>query len=200
MKKFVLGFVLGAILFSSVSAMAVMGIVAQIADFNVIVNGEVFKEKSGDVLVVEGRTYLSLRDIADVLSLKVGWDEGTRTVNIESNDFVRAAEEYNSEIELFMFYYEWLDNDKIDVMLTELDKKYAAILRPIMIEHWGNLGCPTYQYVDDDAVLFDARYFGEIDISKLDCNNDKDGKLSYETWQKVNDIFAEYYQEREELR
>ena len=82
MKKFIIGFVLGALIFSASTAYAATQFTAHIANFKVLVNGEEFKATTGEVLTVEGRTYLPLRDMGNALGVSVVWNEKLRQVEI----------------------------------------------------------------------------------------------------------------------
>ena len=72
-KKFIAGFVSGALLFGTAGALAVQ-YVASPAGFKVLVNGKEFTSDP-PALVVEGRTYLPLRAIGDALGIPVSWNE-----------------------------------------------------------------------------------------------------------------------------
>ncbi len=73
MKKFICGFVAGAMLFGAVGAFAV-SYIANPAGFKVLVNGEEFVSDP-PALEVEGRTYLPLRAMGDALGVPVTWNE-----------------------------------------------------------------------------------------------------------------------------
>lgn len=73
MKKFILGFISGALIFSVVGAFAA-SYVADVAGFKVLVNGKEFVSDP-PALVVEGRTYLPLRAMGDALGVPVNWNE-----------------------------------------------------------------------------------------------------------------------------
>lgn len=72
MKKIILGFILGALIFSVAGAFAV-SYVADVAGFKVLVNGKEFVSDPPP-LVVEGRTYLPLRAMGDALGVPVNWN------------------------------------------------------------------------------------------------------------------------------
>lgn len=72
MKKFITGFIVGALIFSVVGAFAAT-YVAQTVEFKVLVNGEEF-ESDPPALAIEGRTYLPLRAIGDALGVPVEWN------------------------------------------------------------------------------------------------------------------------------
>lgn len=80
MKKFISGFIVGAMLFSVIGVFAV-SYVANPVNFKVMVNGEEFVSDP-PALVVEGRTYLPLRAIGDALGVPVNWNEERRQAEV----------------------------------------------------------------------------------------------------------------------
>ena len=75
MKRFIIGFVAGAMIFSSFAFSA--NYIAQTPTFKVMVNGQEFVSNPS-ALVVEGKTYLPLRAIGDALGVPVSWDPVNR--------------------------------------------------------------------------------------------------------------------------
>lgn len=73
MKKFLCGFIAGAMVFSAVGILAAT-YVAEPATFKVLVNGQEFVSDP-PALVVEGRTYLPLRAMGDALGVPVTWND-----------------------------------------------------------------------------------------------------------------------------
>lgn len=90
MKKFILGFVLGATIFSTLAGFAVTYI-ANPVDFKVLVNGEEFVSDP-PALEVEGRTYLPLRAMGDALGVPVNWNEELRQAEVGAMPGVTAVE------------------------------------------------------------------------------------------------------------
>lgn len=72
MKRFICGFLVGAMLFGAAGAFAV-SYIAETAGFKVLVNGREFTSDP-PALVVDGRTFLPLRAIGDALGVYVDWD------------------------------------------------------------------------------------------------------------------------------
>ena len=72
MKKFILGLIMGSLIFSVVGVFAA-SYVADVAGFKVLVNGKEFVSDP-PALVVEGRTYLPLRAMGDALGVPVNWN------------------------------------------------------------------------------------------------------------------------------
>ena len=79
MKKFVSGFISGAILCGAVAFAASYS--AETAPFKILVNGREFISDP-PALVVEGRTYLPLRAMGDALGIPVNWNEELGQVEV----------------------------------------------------------------------------------------------------------------------
>lgn len=80
MKRFMSGFLLGAMLFGVVGAVAV-SYVANPVDFKVLVNGQEFISDP-PALEVDGRTYLPLRAMGEALGVPVNWNEESRQAEV----------------------------------------------------------------------------------------------------------------------
>ena len=83
MKKVLLGFVIGFMVASSFAVFATGTDIftAQKATFEIEVGGEKFEGENPPV-VIEGRTYLALRDTGEALGVSVEWNETERKVEI----------------------------------------------------------------------------------------------------------------------
>ncbi len=111
MKKFISGFVIGAIMFSIIGVFAA-SYVANPADFKVLVNGEEFVSDP-PALVVEGRTYLPLRAIGDALGVPVNWNEELRQAEVgEIRDKVNTAIEIDGNVTVNGFDFSQLSVQK----------------------------------------------------------------------------------------
>lgn len=98
MKKFVAGVLVGTIISSTIAFAATY--VANVASFKVFVNGEEFVSDP-PALVVDGRTYLPLRAIGEVLDVSVNWNEELRQVEVGDAPVEKsenAASETETEI------------------------------------------------------------------------------------------------------
>lgn len=86
MKKILLGFVIGFMVASSFAVFATGTDIftAQKATFEIEINGEKFEGENPPV-VIEGRTYLALRDTGEALGVSVEWNEIERKVEIGGN-------------------------------------------------------------------------------------------------------------------
>ncbi len=87
MKRTFARFTIGAILFTSISTYANVQYTAIPATFPVIVNGEAFEPQNGEILVVDGRTYLPLQDTAEALGIEVVWNPIIGRVEIRGNEY-----------------------------------------------------------------------------------------------------------------
>lgn len=64
---------------------------AQLVDFKVIVNNNEFESELPTV-VIDGRTYLPLREYANELGLTVDWDAKTETITLNKFEFLESFE------------------------------------------------------------------------------------------------------------
>ena len=98
MKKFIIGFLLGATIFGSIVGFAT-SYVAKEADFKVFVNDEEFISEQ-PILEVNDRTYIPLRAMGVVLGVPVKWNDDLKQVEVgdcpnvskPKNDFVGYAD------------------------------------------------------------------------------------------------------------
>ena len=93
MKKFILGFLIGAIVFSAIGVFGV-SYVAKPVDFKVLVNGEEFISDP-PALEIEGRTYLPLRAMGEALGVPVSWNEELRQAEVGNSAPVANKNEYS---------------------------------------------------------------------------------------------------------
>lgn len=94
MKKMLIGFILGAIATISVTTMAANTDIfqAQKATFDVFVNGEKF-ESQNPTIVVDGRTYLPLKETGDALGVNVQWNGGLKQVEVTNKTIEITVED-----------------------------------------------------------------------------------------------------------
>ena len=81
MKRFISGFIVGALIFSMLGAFAAVTYVAKPVDFKVMVNGKEFVSDP-PALEVDGRTYLPLRAMGEALNVPVNWNEELRQAEV----------------------------------------------------------------------------------------------------------------------
>lgn len=126
MKKFLLGLLIGAIVFSAVGVWAV-NYVAEPASFKVLVNG---KELVSDppALVVEGRTYLPLRAVGDALGVPVVWNAeknqaevGNTAEKAESNEYSRQNPAPINTIQTYTKTSDWFEEDNYTVSVRVME-------------------------------------------------------------------------------
>jgi len=98
MKKVVIGFVIGFVTAMSLSVFAANTDIfqAQKATFDVFVNGEKFESKN-PTIVVEGRTYLPLKETGDALGVNVQWNNDLRRVDIEKEQESEVTPEMSKQ-------------------------------------------------------------------------------------------------------
>lgn len=114
MKKFICGFLAGALVFGAVASFAA-SYVAETAGFKVLVNGKEFTSDP-PALVVEGRTYLPLRAIGDALGVPVGWNEELAqaevgTAPLAETDYSRSNPAPLNTVQTYAFSNEYLNGD-----------------------------------------------------------------------------------------
>lgn len=99
MKKFMLGFLVGAILFSlaPVSA-AIEEFICYRADYKVIINGEEYISEELPILNYKGNTYAPFRSILEKAGLDVNWNAELGQAEVTSNptDAQNNTEEGNT--------------------------------------------------------------------------------------------------------
>lgn len=90
MKRFISGFLSGAIIFGMIGAFAAATFVAEPANYEVIVDGEIFVSDP-PAMVIDGNTYLPLRAMADVFDVEIAWDPTGRQVEIMSDEYLEKV-------------------------------------------------------------------------------------------------------------
>ncbi len=93
MKRFLSGFLSGAIIFGAATGFAV-SYIANPVDFKVMVNGKEFVSNP-PALEVDGRTYLPLRAMGDALGVPVNWNEELRQAEVGVQAPVAEEKEYS---------------------------------------------------------------------------------------------------------
>ncbi|MDP4118682.1 MAG: stalk domain-containing protein [Bacillota bacterium] len=93
MKKFLSGFLSGAIIFGAISGFAV-SYVANPVNFKVLVNGKEFVSDP-PALEVDGHTYLPLRSMGEALGVPVVWNDKLNQAEVGNQAAVAASGEYS---------------------------------------------------------------------------------------------------------
>lgn len=84
MKKTIVALALGLLIGSAGTALAASETVqAVFGKFNFVVNGEV-KELKTDPLVVDGTSYLPVREVAGLLGFRLDYDADSRTIKLDN--------------------------------------------------------------------------------------------------------------------
>ncbi len=95
-KQFIRGFIVGAIIFGSLTAFAATSYEAVTASFPILITGKTWSSDK-PVVVIVGSTYLPLKAIGDVLNVKVNWNNDLRQVEIGDDFSVEETVESKSE-------------------------------------------------------------------------------------------------------
>ncbi|MBQ3462209.1 MAG: WG repeat-containing protein [Clostridia bacterium] len=127
---------------------------ATMVDFNVVVNNEKVEARD-EIYVINDKTYVPLRSIAEILDTYVNWDDETQTIFIEKN---------KDSIELFPFKADNLYGyiDKYGKVVIEPQFEYAgdfseglACVGQSKSRNWGmsGLSTMTYGYINTTGKL-----------------------------------------------
>ena len=126
MKKIIIGFVLGALVFSVITAAAV-SYVANPVDFKVMVNGQEFVSDP-PALEVNGSTYLPLRAMGNALGVPVNWNEELRQAEVGNSAPVADAKQYSrnnpapiNTVQMYEKTSEFFDEDNYTVAVRVLE-------------------------------------------------------------------------------
>lgn len=178
MKKFVCGFLIGAMMFSVAGAFAV-SYIANPVDFKVMVNGKEFISNP-PALEVDGRTYLPLRAMGDALGVAVNWNEELRQAEVgnmstsSTTSYSRnnpaplnTIQNYNK---VYKSYLSDINNDyTVDIRVVETirgDKAMEKLLDANMFNSSADDGFEyvlvkvafSVKYVENDAALNISSY------------------------------------------
>ncbi len=126
MKKVILGFIIGVITALTFTTFATSTelFTAQLARFDIYVKGEKFVSENPPV-VIEGRTYLPLRDIGEALDVSVEWNGTERKVEIGKQP---VGKQLDSKAENFNKISGLIERDFADVTLIMIDGlQYASV-------------------------------------------------------------------------
>lgn len=126
MKKFISGFLIGAMLFGTIGAFAAQYI-ANPVSFKVMVNGEEFVSDP-PALEVEGRTYLPLRAMGEALGVPVNWNQelnqaevGNQAPVAEKNQYSRNNPAPINTVQTYTKSSDWYDDDNYSVNLRVME-------------------------------------------------------------------------------
>jgi len=121
MRKTVLALALGLLLGSAGTAVAADtdAVQAVYAKFNIVINGEA-KQLSTDPLVVDGTSYLPVRELADLLGYTLTYDDATRTIEL-----IQPKEKENQHAEVNSMVQEKLKGREL---IELLGQKYPEMV------------------------------------------------------------------------
>lgn len=127
MKKFISGFIVGALIFSMLGVFAAVTYVAKPVDFKVMVNGKEFVSDP-PALEVDGRTYLPLRAMGEALNVPVNWNEELRQAEVghtgstaETNEYSRNNPAPLNTIQAYTKTSDWSEEDNYTVTVRILE-------------------------------------------------------------------------------
>lgn len=156
MKKFLSGFIVGALVFSMLGVLAAATYVARPVDFKVMVNGKEFVSDP-PALEVEGRTYLPLRAMGDALNVPVNWNEelrqaevGTASANPSAKTYSRNNPAPLNTVQTYTSTSDWYEEDNYTVSIRVLEtmrgaQAYEALKKKSQIYPEADEG---YEYVN----------------------------------------------------
>ncbi len=188
MKRFLSGFLCGALIAGSIGVFAVTSYVANPVDFKVMVNGEEFVSDP-PALEINGRTYLPLRAMGDALGVPVNWNEelrqaevGTTTPKVEQNQYSRnnpapinTVQTYTQDEE-----YSLYDNHSINLRVMEVIRGQQAWDKIIAANQFNDEPDEGYEYalvkigVSVMTVENDGAYnLSEYEFKSFSSNNEE---------------------------
>ncbi|MCR8641556.1 stalk domain-containing protein [Paenibacillus sp. N1-5-1-14] len=98
MKKYIIGFVCGALVFSATSAFASSSVTATLEKFNLLVNGEK-KALDKQMITVDGSSYMPVRAISNMLGYEVQFDSSSETISLanDGKKYIQSKEEVTKQ-------------------------------------------------------------------------------------------------------
>lgn len=186
MRKLLIGFIIGALVCGSTTYAYQMLNVSQV-NYTVMANG---KPVTSEKLNYNGRTYIEMRETADILGASVVWDEGTKTASVTAKDYLQDKPitnllllslngEYKDETTTDKHYY-CIKNGKLMI-----SGSVAELIPNISINTNGNDLAFSYQgrrflvpKVDSDIYFYDENthyWFIQVDV----INKKTDGLIYF---------------------
>ena len=197
MKKFVICFICVCVISNAnIFVKAFEQIQAFIVDFKVNVNNQSTKLED-DIVVINNKTYLPLRDISEILGSDVEWNETTKTISINNKQ---------DTCELFPFksgsLYGYID--KFGKIIIEPQFDYAgsfseglACVGKLKEDKMGGSGISqmTYGYINTNGTML-ISYTNERERdfhNGLVCTWESDGECYFMNRQGENIFNKKYY-------
>lgn len=184
MKKFICGFLSGALIFGGIGAFAA-SYIANPAGFKVLVNGKEFTSDP-PAMVINDRTYLPLRAIGDALGVPVNWNEELGQAEVGVSDSIIYYEKTPWCPDFGA--YTGLEIDRIidiDTGCAYVYKIDFSKLNPDGLDSYGVTILPEAGFsfiTSDDGGMFYRKGNYGLNI-KIDTN---DGEITILTWESSN--------------
>lgn len=154
MKKFILGFLVGSLLFATIPVhAAIQEYVAHKADYRVVVNGKEYDNPDLPILNYKGNTYAPFRSILEAAGLSVNW-----------NNELRQAEVTNKESEAGNMNTIEKDGYKL---LVENGIEYIAIVDIALKYDGKGYYFPYDKDTQKTSLAFNGQKLLDITISKI---------------------------------
>ena len=134
MKKFISGFLAGAMVFGAIGVMAAT-YMAEPATFKVMVNGKEFTSDP-PTMVINGSTYLPLRAMGNALGVPVEWNNELKQAEVGNQAPMADAHKYSrnnpapiNTVQTYVSQSSWYDADNytVSVRVMETVRGEAAI-------------------------------------------------------------------------
>ncbi len=126
MKKFICGFLAGAMIFGAIGTFAA-SYVAEQASFKVMVNGSEFVSDK-PIVAIDGSTYLPLKAIGEVLHVPVKWNDQLHQVEVGSSAPVAEKGEYSrnnpapiNTMQMYTKTSDWFEEDNYTVAVRVME-------------------------------------------------------------------------------
>lgn len=108
MKKFFAGLIVGMVLATSLTVYASTRLTAEVVNFKYVVNGKSVTP-NGISLVANGRSYLPVRALGEVMGYNVGYNDQTNTIFLDSKKEVKSLEMRDTE--RWEYFYNGIQRD-----------------------------------------------------------------------------------------
>lgn len=130
MKRTIIALVLGMLIGSSATALAANTetVQAVFAEFKIMINGQE-KQLQTTPLVVEGTSYLPVREVANLLGAKVGYDDASRTITLNNKESLTVGSTFiegRTLLELVAKKYNMTYKDGLSLWVNESDSSLAT--------------------------------------------------------------------------
>lgn len=181
MKKFILGFIIGALLFSvtRIDASSVLEVVQFPA--KLILNGESTTLNDGySILNYNGSAYVPIRFIAESLNARVGYVDGPERIISINDPHAKLPEDYPEELArqngdvFFAHRTQTYNEEQISDFISKVDSKINSWIR---IARYTPEGDPIIQLLSYNDGKFNYTLdttrdkFGVKEIKEMECSS-----------------------------